>query len=172
MLAIAPDEDVSILMRIKAYISENHNRGVTWHLTLNNTMSTRPKNYGGPVVPSITVAKTFVALGSSSANPLWQCTLRLPHSFAAGDGRELAATGSATTRKAADEDACCAAMAKLLMKDPGNVVLRPKHWLVSPTVLLKGLAMITNHGGDVVMHQPLAVRTNESGRRRDISERW
>ena len=27
-----------------------------------------------------------------------------------------------------------------------------------------------NHAGDVVLHQPLAVRTHKSGRRRDISE--
>ena len=32
------------------------------------------------------------------------------------------------------------------------------------------LAMPSNHAGDVVLHQPLAVRTHKSGRRRDISE--
>ena len=32
------------------------------------------------------------------------------------------------------------------------------------------LAMPSNHAGDVILHQPLAVRTTKSGRRRDISE--
>ena len=121
-------------------------------MTLNNTVSIRPKAYEGSVVPSITVANTLVSLGSSPAHPLWQCTLRLPNSFPAGDQQEFVV------------------MAKLFMKEPGNVVLRPWHWLVSPTVLLKGLAMITNHGGGVVVHQPLAMCTHESARRCDISK--
>ena len=160
---MAADGDVANLMVMKEYIKQNHNQAVSWHLTLNNTMSTRPKDHGGPVVRSVTDAKTFAPPGSSSANPLWQCTLRLPHSFAAGDQRELVVVGSGTTQKEADEDACCASMAGLLLRDPGKVVLRPVHWQLSPTALLAGVAVITNQRGDGVVHQPLAVRTNQSG---------
>ena len=62
---MAADGDVANLMVMKEYIKQNHNQAVSWHLTLNNTMSTRPKDHGGPVVRSITEGKTFAPLGQA-----------------------------------------------------------------------------------------------------------
>ena len=73
--------------RLLAYMDSYHNVSVTWHWTLNNHASTRPKIHGGPIVPSITKCKTFTEPGSASAS--WQCTLDLPNSFAKDDGIRL-----------------------------------------------------------------------------------
>ena len=68
---------------------EQHTSSITRHLTLNNTIRSRPKDRR---------AKRFTPLGPGSASSGWQCILRLPHSFASG-----------TTRDEASEDACCTA---------------------------------------------------------------
>ena len=67
---MAADGDVANLMVMKDYIKQNHNQAVSWHLTLNNTMSTRPKDHGGPVVRSVTDAK-------KPLHPLGQALLTL-----------------------------------------------------------------------------------------------
>jgi len=136
-LATDPLGDVT-LAAVKAYIMEQHTSSITWHLTLNNTISTRPKDHGGPVVPSVSRAKTFTPLGPGSASSGWQCVLRLPHSFASGDGRELVSVGCGTTCDEAFEDACCTAMAKLFRADPSNIVLRPKHWIIPVAAVVDG----------------------------------
>jgi len=107
-LATDPLGDVTIAA-VKACIMEQHTSSITRHLTLNNTIRSRPKDRGGPVVPSVCRAKTFTPLGPGSASSGWQCILRLPHSFASGVGRELVSVGCGTTRDEASEDACCTA---------------------------------------------------------------
>ena len=119
----------------------------SWHTTLNNHASTRPKIYGGPLVPSVSQCKTFehIAPGSasaatpSSASAAWRCSLDLPNSFTPTDGRRLQTEGYATTKDEASELACRRAVALLLMMEPSQVVLRPAHWQISPSALLEGL---------------------------------
>ena len=131
-------QTLSTVAAVKAYISKMHVKHIKWHLTLNNTMSTRPMMHGGAVVPSVTKAKTFTEVGSGSANRSWACTLRLPHTFASGDQQELEAVGYGATEDEASEDVCCTAMAKLLRADASNIALRPRHWNVPLRDLMEG----------------------------------
>ena len=100
-----------------------------------------------------------IAPGSASA--AWRCSLDLPHSFTPCDGRRLEATGYGKTKDEASEVACRRVMAVLLMTCPGDVVLRPAHWRISPSSLVEGLP-----GTDTV-HQALPVHvpphSRESG---------
>ena len=41
------------------YIQQYHVAGISWHTTLNNHASTRPKAYGGKPVHSVTACKEF-----------------------------------------------------------------------------------------------------------------
>ena len=41
------------------YIQQYHVPGISWHTTLNNHASTRPKAYGGKLVDSLTECKAF-----------------------------------------------------------------------------------------------------------------
>ena len=71
---------------VEDYLERNHVAHVSWHQTLNNHASTRPKQFGGKIVPSVTGCKTFSSkVDPGSAKLSWKCLLRLPHSFAAGD---------------------------------------------------------------------------------------
>ena len=77
----------------KAFLKEHHVATTSWHHVLNNMTSTRPNAHGGKVVHSLTDHKQFEAQGASSATPMIRCTIRLPNSFAAGDGKVLEITG-------------------------------------------------------------------------------
>ena len=130
---------------VEEYLVEQHLG--SWHTTLNNHASTRPKIYGGPLVPAVSRCKTFehIAPGSASAaapgsaSAAWRCSLDLPNSFTPTDGRRLQTEGYATTKDEASELACRRAVALLLMMEPSQVVLRPAHWRISPSALLEGL---------------------------------
>ena len=99
----------------------------------------------------------YGAPGSDSAT--WRCILVLPNSFAPDDGRVLEATGEGGTREEASENACRQAFAQLLLEDPSHVVLRPKHWTISPAALLEGL-LGTQHQA-LPVHVP--ARVGETG---------
>ena len=130
---------------VEEYLAKHHLG--SWHTTLNNHASTRPKIYGGPLVPAVSRCKTFehIAPGSASAaapgsaSAAWRCSLDLPNSFTPTDGRRLQTEGYATTKNEASELACRRAVALLLMMEPSQVVLRPAHWRISPSALLEGL---------------------------------
>ena len=69
--------------------------------------------------------------------------------------------------------ACPCTVTKCTCED--NLVQPPGHKEIIATkppedLQRTRLAMPSNHAGDVILHQPLAVRTTKSGRRRDISE--
>ena len=142
---------------MEEYLAKHHLG--TWHTTLNNHASTRPKMYGGPLVPSVSRCKTFehIAPGSASAaapgsaSAAWRCSLDLPNSFTPTDGRRLQTEGYGTTKDEASELACRRAVALLLMMEPSQVVLRPAHWRISPSALLEGLP------GTHTVHQALPV---------------
>ena len=102
-----------------------------WHITLNNHASTRPKQYGGPLVTAVTQRKTFTPPGTASS--AWRCVLDLPNSFEPGDGLRLVIEGEGATKEAASEQACRLAFTRLLMERPGLVVLRPVYWKVQQT---------------------------------------
>jgi len=144
---------------IRLHIGAQHQG--TWHKTLNNHASTPPKTYGGPLCRSVTEQKTFEHLGPGSASP-WRCSLRLPNSFAPGDGVEVVVSGQGATKKDASEDACQIAIAMLLSEDPSKVVLRPDHWKVSPDELI---AELPGRQGE---HQALPV--HEQRRRQHAGE--
>ena len=99
---------------VEAYLAEHHVSTVSWHLTLNNHASTRPKSHGGPLVRAVTDCKTYtrvapgsasqtfythVAPGSASASDSWRCSLDLPNSFTLNDGIRLQTEGYGSTRK-------------------------------------------------------------------------
>ena len=123
--------------QVEEYLAEHH-KG-TWHITLNNHASTRPKIYGGALVPVVSHCKTFEHIAPGSASAAWRCSLDLPNSFTPTDGRRLQTEGYGTTKDEASELACRRAVAFLLMMDPSQVVLRPAHWRISPAALLEGL---------------------------------
>ena len=89
------------------------------------------------IVQSITACKTFSAPGPASA--VWECTLDLPHSFAAGDGLRVQTNGQGASKDEASEVACLRAVAHLIRASPSQFLLRPKHWAVSPQELLAHL---------------------------------
>ena len=142
------------LQEMEVYI-KTHHQG-QWYNTLNNHASTRPKLHGGPIVPSV---RECMSVSQNGADTL--CILDMPNSFASGDGRRLQAQGSGNNAKKATENACCQAVAKLLLMEPAKVLLRPAHWKIRPDELLAGLP-----GADTV-HQALPVhvpaRTSASG---------
>ncbi len=117
---------------VRRILKIHHVSHIAWNLTLNNHSSTRPKEYGSSLCRSLGDHKTWRRLGPGSASPGYECTVRLPHTFAAGDGIETVAKGEGATKNDASEDACHTALAKLLIANPGEVVLRSKHWNVTP----------------------------------------
>ena len=126
-----------------------------WHA------STRPKIYGGPVVPSVRACMSFSQITAAADGADTLCTLDMPNSYASSDGRRLQAQGSGNNEKEASENACRQAVAKLLFVEPAKVVLRPAHWNISTDELVAGLP-----GADTV-YQALPVhvpgRTSTSG---------
>ena len=122
---------------VEEYIALHH--AGSWHLTLNHHASTRPKQYGGSLVPAVTACKTFQQAAQGSASAPWHCTLDLPNSFSPGDGCQLHAEGEGRTNNDASEHACRSALAQLLVRSPSQVVLRPGQWLVSPEGLLANM---------------------------------
>ena len=151
-----------LLSAAQDYIQQYHVTGISWHTTLNNHASTRPKSYGGKLVHSITACKAFEQSPGSapvSDSATWRCRLVLPNSFAPGDGRVLHATGEGGTQEEASENACRQAIAQLLLEDPSQVVLRPKHWTITPAELLEGL-LGTQHQA-LPVHVP--ARVGEAG---------
>ena len=127
------------LAAVQEYIAWHHAKHITWHFTLNNHMSTRPKEYGGPLVHSVTKCKTYTQVEPGVASSPWRCDLDLPNSFAPDDGLRLEVSGQASTKEAAAEINCHLAMALLLNANPSQVVLRPKHWNISIDALVAGL---------------------------------
>ena len=109
------------------FLKEFRVKHVTWHIVFNNTTSTRPSALGGHVARPFADHKHFESDGASFATPITRCTLRLPNSFAADDGKVLEVIGVGTTRDEASEDACCGAMVKLLCAEPSNVLLQLAH---------------------------------------------
>ena len=105
-------------------------------------------------LPSITECKTYdnVLPGSArqgTTHGIWKCSLRLPPHII-----EAEINGFAATKDNASDIVCREAMARLLARDPHDVVLRPKHWRVPVPELVDHIAALTGRGGN---HQPLAV---------------
>ena len=146
----------------KAFLKEHHVATTSWHHVLNNTTSTRPKDHGGKVVRSLTEHKQIEAQGAGSATPMIRCTIRLPNSFAPGDGKVLEITGLGKTQDNASEEACCGAMVSLLCAEPTNVVLRPAHWSISTSELLTQFMQRFGQPHLGIPHQPLAVHNSRA----------
>ena len=146
----------------KAFLKEHHVATTSWHHVLNNTTSTRPNAHGGKVVRSLTDHKQFEAQGAGSATPMIRCTIRLPNSFAPGDGKVLEITGLGKTQDNASEEACCGAMVSLLCAEPTNVVLRPVHWSISTSELLTQFMQRFGQPHLGIPHQPLAVHNSRA----------
>ena len=144
--------------RLLTYI-ECHHHVVSWHTTLNNHASTRPKEHGGPIVSSVTGCKTFTASGPANAS--WECVVDLPNSFSKDDGIRLRVSCKAPEKQKASEDACRLAFAYLLLENPGQVLLRPRHWTVSKEDLLR------NMPASVPPHQALPVHVDAKRARMD-----
>ena len=141
--ARTPDDEV------QDYLRERKRGWISWHTVLNNHASTRPKQYGGPVVHSVRACKKFSEPRSASGE--WECWLDLPSSFAKGDRLSLLTSGTGGSKDAASEAACLRAVAHLIRAKPSEFVLRPAHWTVSPADLLADMP-----GADAG-HRPLPV---------------
>ena len=151
---------------VEAYLAEHHVSTVKWHMALNNHASTRPKSHGGPLVHAVTDCKTYTGGPGSTvvdASESWRCSLDLPNSFIPNDGIRLQTEGYGCTHTEASERACRQAVVHLLMTEPSQFVLRPKHWRISPSALLDGLPVYLPG----TSHQPLPVhvpaRSREAG---------
>ena len=149
------------LAAVQEYIALHHTKHITWHFTLNNHMSTRPKEYGGPLVHSVTKCKTYTQVEPGVASSPWQCDLDLPNSFAPDDGLRLEVSGQASTKEAASEITCHLAMALLLNANPSQVVLRPKHWNISIDALVAGLPQADAVPQALPVHARGANRNND-----------
>ena len=108
-------------------IGRHRQSHVSWHVILNNHASTRPTGLGGPLCKSVTGCRTFQVIQGR-----FMCTLRIPNSFRKDDGIVLETTVSGDTQADAVNKVCQTAVAMLLCSEPGQVVLRAKHWNVSP----------------------------------------
>ena len=146
---------------VASYLAEHHQAHISWHITLNNHASTRSRAHGEPLVKAVTDCKTYTHVAPGSASAAWQCSLNLPNSFNANDGIRLQTEGYGCTQNTASEDACRQAVIYLLMTNPSQVILQPKHWNISPSALLEGLP------GTETVHQALPVhvpaRSREAG---------
>ena len=136
------------------YLQDRHIL-VNWHTTLNNHASTRPKECGDKTVPSVRRCKSYKQPGSASAS--WQCTLDLPNSYVKDDGIRLCVTSEGPSKETADENACRLAFAHLLMDNPREVLLRPKHWRVSQQDLIKNLPAAVSPSQALLDQMPVAV---------------
>ena len=108
---------------VEAYLEQHRVPHISWHIRLNNHSSTRPQEYGGKVVPSITRCKTFTQMGSGN----WRCDLDMANSFAPGDGIRLQEVAEASSRSEAGKVVWRKALARVLLAYPSQVVLRPGH---------------------------------------------
>ena len=108
-------------------IGRHRDPQISWHVILNNHASTRPTGLGGPLCKSVKACRTFKVFQGRI-----MCTLRIPNSFHIDDGRVLETNVSGETRVDAINKVCQTAVAMLLCSEPGQVVLRAKHWNVSP----------------------------------------
>ena len=110
---------------VKELLDRHKQPGILWHHVLNRHRVTECKTF--------TVQPEGPTPGSAS---VVKCTLRLPNSFAPGDGLEVLTHGSATSAPAASEDACHAAIATLLCRGASKIVLTPWHWKIPIDVLI------------------------------------
>ena len=147
-------ENEESLSEMRQYIHERHVSWISWHITLNNHASTRPDAHGGKIVESVTNCKTTRMLAPEK----WRCVIAMPHSFRPGDGWKLDTVGEGKTAKEADEAACEAAVALLLIRNHSQVVLRPKHWTVTPEDLVRDMPAPKGKSGDVRQALPVHVR--------------
>ena len=141
----------SLLPQVEEYLESRHIN--SWHHTLNNHSSTRPKEYGGKLFPSLTECKTFTPPGSASS--VWRCVLDLPNSFEPGDGLRVVTEGEADTKDAASDKACRCTFSRLLIDNPEKVVLRPTHWNVSVDELMAHISTLLMES-----HQALPVHVD------------
>ena len=143
---------------MEAYLEQHRVLHISWHTRLNNHASTRPKAYGGPVVPAITNCKSFTRLESGT----WRCKLDMANSFAARDGIRLQEVAAAPSKNEASDLVCRKALARLLLTDPSQVLLRPDHWTVSPPDLLAGMPRVEPGHQALPVHVP--IRLGEANR--------
>ena len=136
---------------VENYLQQHRRRNINWHIILNNTTSTRPKPYGGPVVKSLKNHTKCVELSKDH----WTCTLELPKltddNLPEFSDRIFRAETAAATMENAEHLACRAVFARLLLANPGWVVLRPCHWHVPVQQLIDDMP----HGSE--KHQALPV---------------
>ena len=123
---------------------------ISWHSVLNNHASHRPIARGGPLCASLKACKEFGTFGS-----MHSCRITLPNSYAPGDGKMVEVESIAPDRRAAAEDAACAAFAVLCADRDGlhHVIFRRAHWQVPKEVLINTIARIV--ADPSAMFQPL-----------------
>ena len=59
VLALCDDSASNMLARVEDYLEQCHNNQASWHLSLNNHASTRPREFGGPFVQHPRQAKSI-----------------------------------------------------------------------------------------------------------------
>ena len=163
--ATSEPQPLAGLEDLEAYLEQHRAPHISWHIRLNNHSSTRPQAYGGKVVPAITKCKTFTQMGSGT----WRCDLDMANSFAPGDGIRLQEVAEASSKSGAGDLVCRKALARLLLADPSQVVLRPGHWTVSPSELLAGMPGVEPEHQVLPVHVPIRLREANSAQAEGLS---
>ena len=80
---------MSLVAATEQILIEQKRQTIGWHAILNNATSTRGKNVGGPIFPSLTALTQY-----KRRNNRWDSTLHMPCSYEPNDGMRFHATGT------------------------------------------------------------------------------
>jgi hypothetical protein len=157
-----------MLAEVEDYLERNHSANITWHMTLNNHASTRPKAMGGKIVPAVSNCKTYAVVQSAE-----KLCLRMPHSFAAGDNKAFIIECEGESKVEASEKACRQAIARLMLENASQVLLRPKHWTIPIQDVVAGLPHPPGLHQALPVHvrRPLSAEGNALGSTLEPDER-
>ena len=132
--------DPSLVLAVEEHLQRHLLETFSWQTVLDNTITTRPKEHGGPVVQSISDRIKFSRVSSD-----WTCQLDLPlpPTFAikvlAMPADQVQATATAPTKKEAQNRASRKMFALLLLADPGWVMMHTSHWKIPPQQLIDNM---------------------------------
>ena len=93
----------------------------------------------------------------------------MANSFAAGDGIRNQTFAEGSSKTEASELVCRKALARLLLADPSQVVLRPAHWTVSPDELLAGMPGVEPGHQALPVHVPIRLGDTTSAQAEGLS---
>ena len=139
-LAEHPLNNPHVVLEVEEHLQRHLVGSLSWQTVLDNTITTRPKEHGGPVVQSISDHMTC-----SRESSVWTCSFSLPFppTFAIKVSplpeHWVQVTASAPKKKEAECLACRKMFAILLLADPGWVTMHNGHWKLLPQQLINDM---------------------------------